>query len=789
MSAKLGRLMLATVSACVLVLTVVGTTAGRIIYVDDDGDGDGSSWFNAYKYLQDALADANSPEKPVEIRVAEGIYKPDKGAGITPGDRTATFQLQNGVAIMGGYAGYRQPDPDARDVNVYETILSGDLAGDDVDANDVWELEEHARSRFENSLHVVTGGGVGETAVLSGVVITGGDASSGYDYVEEPDRHGGGVYIHGGSPTIAECIFRQNRSWSGGGGMYARLSGAVIVRCKFICNFAAGLGRGYLGYGGGGLFNDASRTVLRDCTFSGNATYRRGGGIFNYDGSNAEITGCTFSGNSGETGGGILNHNGSDAAITGCLFIGNSASTDGGGMSNREGSSPVVTNCEFIANSARAGGGVDNVESHPLLTWCTFMGNVAGEGGGVCSDMGSNPVLRRCVVAENVANDGMTGTGGGISIGCGSEPLVVDCIIKGNRSVWRGGGISCGQCPGGEFGPDVTIRNCIVSGNRTGGYGGGIHCDGYSAVVRNCTLVGNAAEDRGGGISTDFLPDMSNCVIWNNRDCGGQSESAQVYKHDTYEAGPEINYNCVEGLTGALGGAGNTGADPCFAEAGYWDPNGTDTDPNDDFWVDGDYHLKSEAGRWDPATQAWIADDTTSPCIDAGSPRHPIGHEPFPNGGVVNMGAYGGSAEASKSYFGEPVCETIVVGDINGDCRIDLLDFVLMTNHWLEDIVGQASDPRPADGATGVSNKYCRLSLGWTAGINAIWHDVYVGTDRTVVAEAHEGSPEYMGRQFRPRYGRCDLFQRGITYYWRIDEIGCIGSRTGPVWSFTTATE
>lgn len=132
-------------------------------------------------------------------------------------------------------------------------------------------------------------------------------------------------------------------------------------------------------------------------------------------------------------------------------------------------------------------------------------------------------------------------------------------------------------------------------------------------------------------------------------------------------------------------GPGNIEADPCFADPGYWDPNGTPEDPNDDFWVGGDYHLKSEAGRWDPARQVWIRDDMTSPCIDAGDPASPIGQEPFPNGGRINMGAYGGTAEASKSYFGEPVCETVVAGDINGDCKVDFADFAIMALHWLED--------------------------------------------------------------------------------------------------------
>ena len=63
----------------------------------------------------------------------------------------------------------------------------------------------------------------------------------------------------------------------------------------------------------------------------------------------------------------------------------------------------------------------------------------------------------------------------------------------------------------------------------------------------------------------------------------------------------------------------------------------------------------------------------------------PIGLEPFPNGGFVNMGAYGCTPEASKTYFGEPICETIVAGDINGDCQVDRADLEIMALHWTDD--------------------------------------------------------------------------------------------------------
>jgi len=88
-------------------------------------------------------------------------------------------------------------------------------------------------------------------------------------------------------------------------------------------------------------------------------------------------------------------------------------------------------------------------------------------------------------------------------------------------------------------------------------------------------------------------------------------------------------------------------------------------DANDDFWVDGDYHLKSQAGRYNPNSQSWIQDDVTSLCIDAGDMTSPIGYEPFPNRGRINMGAYGGTEEASKSYFDAPVCQTPVNNGIS----------------------------------------------------------------------------------------------------------------------------
>ncbi|GAI91994.1 unnamed protein product, partial [marine sediment metagenome] len=229
------------------------------------------------------------------------------------------------------------------------------------------------------------------------------------------------------------------------------------------------------------------------------------------------------------------------------------------------------------------------------------------------------------------------------------------------------------------IGSDSHLTNCLFTGN----IGCGLQAQDCDIVVTNCTFVGNIAYWAAGIWNDEGDTTVTNCISWGNIARTGSTESAQIATEDP----AVINYCCIQGWSGALGGTGNTGADPCFVELGYWGPL---PDYNDDYWArhirwsGGDYHLKSQAGRWDANEGQWRKDDVTSLCIDAGDPISPIGYEPFPNGGIINMGAYGGTSEASKSYFGEPVCETIVAGDINGDCRVDFKDFALMAAHWLE---------------------------------------------------------------------------------------------------------
>lgn len=87
-----------------------------------------------------------------------------------------------------------------------------------------------------------------------------------------------------------------------------------------------------------------------------------------------------------------------------------------------------------------------------------------------------------------------------------------------------------------------------------------------------------------------------------------------------------------------------------------------------------------------------------------------------------------------------------------------------------------AIKPDPPDGTEGAS--LTELKLSWMPGAYVTNHKVYFGTD--------PGQPALLG-EVTTEYAEPATLQRGVTYYWRIDEVQPDGSiATGDIWSFNT---
>ncbi|MCP4712988.1 MAG: right-handed parallel beta-helix repeat-containing protein, partial [Planctomycetes bacterium] len=615
------------------------TFDGPVIYVNDDASGanSGVSWGDAFLSLQDGLEAATAGK---QIWVAAGTYKPTVKVGGS-GHKFKTFQMKNGVAIYGGFVGnevFGSFDLADRDWNLYEAVLSGDLNGNDIPG----DLEGN---RSDNCYHIFyhpDGTNLDSSAILDGFTIT---ASNAFGVTHETG-FGGGMFNYGCSPTISNCIFRANSAYQGGGMINWENSAPTLNHCRFWGNYGYDLG--------GGMLNlDNSAPELNYCSFNDNIIEGTsgGGGMCNWDNSAPTLTGCEFSDNLVKEGhGGGMYNGGSSPTLTDCTFTGNTllGNYDFGGGMNNVNSSPILTGCAFTANTARNCGGIYNIDSSPILTRCMFTANTAGNNSGGMMNLGGAPILVNCGFMGNTAGN----CGGGMMIYNNSDPVLVNCTFTGNSAGAKGGGIYM------AYSSNLSGYNCVFYGNRAPiGYGVFLYDEGTGI---NYVRINNSILWDGG----DWL--------WNEND----------------ESSVEIVYSDV---AGGFAGEGNIEADPNFIDPGYWDPNGTPGNLNDDFWLEGDYRLQGGSPCIDTGSNYLVARDiadldgnsnTTEavPYDLAGNPR--IADDPeapgislfssieFPS---VDMGAY------------ERPGIMLIPGDINGDGVVNLLDWAILCQHWLED--------------------------------------------------------------------------------------------------------
>jgi len=309
-----------------------------------------------------------------------------------------------------------------------------------------------------------------------------------------------------------------------------------------------------------------------------------------------------------------------------CVITSNKSSGISGGA-------PSITRCTVTQN------GADGITSRAS----TVMGCTIAQNTGSGINGGAGDILD-CVVVNN------GGSGVEMSYLTATNVRMAECLISGNQ----GDGVLF------SYNTFAKVVNCVVSGNKGYGIRGS---NGAHVVVTNCTIVRN----RDTGTISSYPAEVSNSIVAYNGGIG------------LWNA--ESRYNNLFGNAGGdYSDVGTRIADiqeePLFVDIGYWDKSGT--------WHDGDYHLMSKLGRWDPVAATWVIDPVDSPCLDRGDPNAPVGREPNPNGDRINLGGYGGTAQASKSPGVSPLCTGYPEMDFNKDCKVDLADFAAFMEHWLD---------------------------------------------------------------------------------------------------------
>ena len=300
-------------------------------------------------------------------------------------------------------------------------------------------------------------------------------------------------------------------------------------------------------------------------------------------------------------------------------------------------------NCRFIDNIAPAGdtnirGSAIEVKgmSLPWVENCEFRGNKA------CTQYATT-----IFAAEPVSNwyYGLT---------------LMNSLFVGNSSKVR----PCVAHFGASENNNITIKSCTFA---------------YNAVATEANREGSYATGANGGLVLDqrdyngstYIWDMTDTIFYGNRCNGKTGTDYRVEKGSNVKGQPKPQYLLFEKATAYVEEETTSAyadVDPNARHYIFGDPLFVtplpaavefDANYNPTWYADSaktvtvspadmDVHLQSTKGRWNGSE--WVIDANYSPAIDAGCPDSGFAEEPECNGGRINLGAYGNTAEASKSY-------------------------------------------------------------------------------------------------------------------------------------------
>ncbi len=279
----------------------------------------------------------------------------------------------------------------------------------------------------------------------------------------------------------------------------------------------------------------------------------------------------------------------------------------GGGGITIKNASPVVRNCIIKENISKgfytySGGGIHIENSDSVIVGCKVLNNtvIRSQGGGIAI-IGGAPTIGKCQIIGNRTSDYLM-EGGGVIVANNSNAVIVDSLVSQNAGpTFFGAGLSV------QNHSFVSISRTIFSGNFAvppASYSDGCALRLSNAKMDHCLIIDN--NDIGISLQMASHLDMVNCTVADNVFAGILLLDSTLSVKDSIswnrvltdpEQAATITYTDVYG--GYIG-EGNINADPLFVG-------------------NGDYHLTED-----------------SPCIDAGDPNSPQD----PDGTRADMGAY-----------------------------------------------------------------------------------------------------------------------------------------------------
>ena len=479
--------------AFMAITAAVGVYAQTAYFVDvNKAGGDGTSWDNAFKTIQDAL---NVNGDGYEIWVAEGIYYPTKVAGNGNHDKDKAFVLKKDVKIYGGFKG-GESNIDERDWKTNITILSGDLN------------ENNTSDEDDDAFHVIISSGDVGNACLDGFTISGAyntTNTSGNINVNGNSitrNYGGGIYIINSSPSLKNLIIENNQVYANGGGIYIRSFDGISIPTLTDVTISKNTSSS-----GGGIYNEStssntatsnskSSPILTNVTISEN-TADIGGGIYNFS-TNSHTNTSTINTTS------IAN-----PELTNVKINNNTSAGNGGGMYNRSFSSlsgfsatanandasdasPIITNAEICGNkSSNQGGGIFNTSN-------------ASTNNTIPTDASSSPVLTNVLISGNLSHNNSSYTHGSgiynhssakINTTSYNESVFTNVTISGNAG---SSVIYHYTVDGGIHNYNHSFNNCIILGN----YEGVKKTNSPDPTYKHCIVQGFGYYDNTGSLSS-----------------------------------------------------------------------------------------------------------------------------------------------------------------------------------------------------------------------------------------------------------------------------------------------